>query len=436
MRAWLLIAGSVVLSGLLLAFALPPHGWSPLGWVVYVPLLMAVKKRGFAVGFTAALLSTLFAAWVDAQGFLLPRGTEDATSDWIYAGFLLFGLVAAFITGLFAGSERFQMHPYRCAAFAVFFEGMLLFYLPAHLALTQSRSTVLLYVASWVGIWGVSYLLWYVNFWIARDGWRRAWILIPAMLSSSSWLPAEKGTLPIAMIQSQSYELAALNKRATEMGAEVAVWPELAATSDVDKIAEAPNQCAFVTSREEPGELKPFNVAHVFSELGESIGYKKRKPFAGESQTHASGDRAIAVPYRGINYGLIICFDSCFPRVVRDTARLRDVQVILIPTLDPNTTSGVAQSIHAAYTPFRAAEFGVPMVRTDASGYSMAVDSRGRVIAELENDQDAIRIANVKPGKRWTLVTLWDDWFMFACMGIIVVTWMPLKRRKAQEVKE
>ncbi|MEA2553377.1 MAG: apolipoprotein N-acyltransferase [Fimbriimonadaceae bacterium] len=436
---WML--GGVAVSGALLAFSLPPHRLSPLAWFAFVPVMLAVRGLGFAVGFACALSTCFLAAWLDAQGVLLRPGVLDGSPGWIYTGFALFGLVAAIAIGMWAASEKLRSRPWAIAAWAVLFEAALLVYLPAHMALSQSRSELMLGLASWTGIWGVSYLVWLANFGLAKlilEHRRRVAFALAAVCAGASLisLPAERGPLRIAFLQTRSTdpdELKALNARAGEMGARLVVWPELSGSvaviqgrvDDLVSLAKLPGQPALVTSYEDAYEPLPHNVAQVFSASGGSPIYLKRKLFAGEVNMHSAGANAAAAQLAGTTYGLNICFDSCFPNVMRDTAALPDVGVILLPTLDPDTPYGVMQAIHAAYTPFRAAEIGLPIVRADITGHSMAFDARGRVLAEVGTEPDAIAIADIRPGKRWTFASILGDWFLLICGALALLGLRP-----------
>ena len=448
MRRYAVLLCSVLASGLLFALSLPPHGWSFFGWIAFVPVLLAVADFGFAFGLISGIFICLFAAWLDAHGFLLRGDVADGSPEWIYAGFLLFGLIAGFSIRMWVASPRLKGKPWALAACAVLFEALLLLYLPAHMALTQNRSTALLYLASWTGIWGVSYLVWLANFGLAQlllAGMRRKAVLcyLGCCLLSLSWLPAEHGDLRIAMIQTRSTdkdELTAMNEGAGAEGASLAVWPELSGmvmatqgkVDDLMKVARAPGQPAFMTTYEDPADPLPYNVARIFTADGPSVIYRKRKPFAGEAQQHAAGNAPVEAAAGETTYGLNICFDSCFPNVMRDTARLPNVSVVLLPTLDPVTSYGVSQSLHAAYTPFRAAELGLPIVRADASAHSMAVDANGRVLADLGTVQDEVLTVGIKPGKHWTFVTWAGDWFLVVCGALAVLGFRKKRRSEAQ----
>jgi apolipoprotein N-acyltransferase len=244
--------------------------------------------------------------------------------------------------------------------------------------------------------------------------------------------------LRIGVVQTESHngeELAALNAEATEEGADIVVWPELSGQtmaridiSQLSEIASRDGQAPFATTFNEAGERLPYNVASVFSRDGESLRYRKRKPFAGEVNIHAAGTDAVAVEIDGVRYGLNICFDSCFPAVMLDTASL-GVDAILLPTLDPIAPYGTIQAMHSAYTPFRAAELGVPIARADITAYSMVVDGRGVIVAEAGSGTTEVDVGTVEVGERWTLYKQWGDWFLYLC-GVIAVAGVLVDRRK------
>lgn len=116
--------------------------------------------------------------------------------------------------------------------------------------------------------------------------------------------------------------------------------------------------------------------------------------------------------------GLNVCFDSCFPSIIRETAQL-GTSIVALPTIDPPSTHNFIAAIHAAYTPFRAAESGVAIVRADGYAHSMVCDSRGMITGEL-GPGDGILIADTAVGPRWTVSKLLGDWFLWACASLLI----------------
>lgn len=432
--AWLILG--VATSGMLLAASMPPIGLSFLAWVALVPMLVATHRMSWAVHFLAGIGVALVAASLLARGFMLPNTAIDSSAGWIYLGYCLFGLVIAAVMTVRSASTRVADRPWAMAAWATLLEIPLLLVLPVHMALSQSKSTPMLELASWTGIWGVSFCVWWANCGVAhflvRKNWRLA-ALTAAICAALSLvhLPAETGAFQIAATQTSSQsldELASLNERAGEMGAKLVVWPELSAmslamrgrTTTLIELAKRPDNPAFVTTFPDDSAPKPFNTAALFSKAGESERYRKRKPFAGESQEHQAGDAPQTVQLEGYGVGLCICFDSCFPAIMREAARNGKVDFIVLPSLDPDTPYGVIQALHGAWIPFRAAEIGLPIIRSEITAWSQIVDARGRTIAEAPPGQGVVLAAGIKPGQRWTLARTAGDWFWGVCLAFVV----------------
>lgn len=434
----LVFVAAVVLTAKTMVLALPPVGWSPLGWVAFVPVLVVTRGRGLLWGFGLGLLAMVGAALLSASGWMYAPSIPEGSPSWSYAGFALFGVAGGLVCGVAAEtSRRSQWKPALVAAWAVLFEAALLLFLPAHLALTQATVPAVLHLASWTGIWGASYVLWLANLSLAdmlsRGKAREAALLYVAIGLVAGLVPfgpaSEDGAVRVAAIQTSEgslTDLRRLNAEAGAGGAELVVWPELSAlaiapggeTTDLRDLSREIGQPPFVTTFEDDATPLPHNVAALFDQGAESDRYAKRKPFGGERFKRAAGDRAVAAPVSGIVVGLNVCFDSCFPAVIRDTANLPDVGLIALPTQDPVAPFGALQAFHGAYTPFRAAESGVPIVRAECTAYSMIVDSRGRVLAQAGSGTEETIYADVVPERRWTLYRAWGDWFLWTCGAV------------------
>lgn len=425
---------AVAASAVLFLLALPPADIAPLGFFCFTPVFVAVRGKGFAWGFLAGLSVLILGALLAWSGWFYRPSLIGESPEWLFTGFALFGLVVGLVCGI-VGEIRDPARrlPWILAAWAVLFEAALLLYLPAHIALTQYRMFAAMKVASFGGIWLVSYLVWVVNLFLAdgfvrKDRWTMALCgsFLGAWFGFSAFTGHPKeGTLNVGLVQTQTMapdELESFNKEATARGAQIVVWPELLGTASAPRgdtrilreLAAQEGQVPFVTSFEDDNEPLPYNVASMFSRDGESERYRKRKLFGGERNDHARGSDPVATTVDGVTYGLNICFDSCFPSVMRDTALLEGVSVILLPTFDPIGPYGTIQAFHAAYTPFRAAELGVPIVRSDWTAYSMAVDSRGVIVAEMGSGREGVTVADVTPERRPTIYRRFGDWFLWA----------------------
>jgi apolipoprotein N-acyltransferase len=170
----------------------------------------------------------------------------------------------------------------------------------------------------------------------------------------------------------------------------------------------------------------------MYSDGKESARYEKRKLFASESKMHMPGTKAIAVPYGAGSVGLNICFDSCYPNIIRETAALDNVKVVALPTIDPDSPHYFVAAVHAAYTPFRCAENGVAMVRADGNFGSMIVNEHGQIVAELKNEQKSLT-ATISGKRAWTVYRVLGDWFWYLCIfGVVALPIYDLVQKRKQ----
>lgn len=449
-------AGALV-SGALLTAAMPPADLGLLSWFCMAPLLIGVRGSGFVVGSLAALWAALFAAWLSVTGVFYPGVARlDDTAAWHYVGFFLFSLSMVVVAGTWADMKTVSRWVWLwLPAIAVAAEATLLVYLPAHLGLAHYRSPFLLKVASITGIWGVSYLVWAANVRVAlafADGRLPKsskslaargmdLSLLAIILASMVWRfpppvyealgEGKQGQMLVAAIQTLSHEpeqLDRLHRQAAALAPEYVVWPELSASGwvvggDVGELQKVSEQgAAFVTSypRLEGGSL-PYNVSSLFIE-GKALGnYRKRKLFGGERSMHLPGSKPTSARYGKGDLGLLVCFDSCFPYIVRETANLPGVNSISLPSMGPESPFGVMQAMHGAFTPFRAAENGVAIARGESSAFAQIIDGDGRIVAEAPAAFEGAIAGWVSDRPRWTFYKVAGDWFLWACVVVTLV---------------
>jgi apolipoprotein N-acyltransferase len=102
---------------------------------------------------------------------------------------------------------------------------------------------------------------------------------------------------------------------------------------------------------------------------------------------------------------------------MRETV-LAGADVIALPTLDPKSQNGFIQAAHAAYTTFRAAELGVPIVRAENTAWSMVVSSAGRISGKAPVGWEGAMARDLPRDQRVTPYRLLGDWFLWLCMGV------------------
>lgn len=441
MRGFVTCALGAIASGLLLNLALPLGEQGYLGLFALVPLMAAVRNRGFLVGFLTSLAAIFICAWLATQGTFYESRNFDESPAWIYAGCGLFGLVVSLTTGSWAESKSGY---WVIAAGATLLEALTILEIPSHLGLTQYRHPIMLQLASIGGIWFVSFLLWWLNMALAALPIRKAITMIATCLAlwfGTSWIKlGGDADARFALIQTNSDGIERFHRAVSAQSPKLVVWPELSGTAlsspdDTNQLKELSAQTApYVTSFVAAHDPLPFNAAALFRAGNESNRYLKRKPFAGEKQEHAAGTDPIAVPFaEKFAVGLNICFDSCYPSVMRDTAALPNVRLIALPTLDPPSAHYFASGLHSAYTTFRAAETGVPIIRADFLAFSMFVNSYGRIVKEVGPGEWTVT-ANLHPENRFTLQKAAGDWWLVFCV-LAVLNAIVAKSRSRQKTR-
>ena len=150
------------LTGLLFAFSLPPYDQEWLGWFAFAPLLLAAPGRrpleAVGLGLVAgAVCGAAQAGWHH----------DTARLFWAYIPFLWLAFLLGFVAAA-AATVPAAWNPTRRVLFltcaGVSGEWLTSFLpLPLNIALCQYRALPLIQIASVTGIWGVSFLLWWVN---------------------------------------------------------------------------------------------------------------------------------------------------------------------------------------------------------------------------------------------------------------------------------
>lgn len=435
----------------LLVLAFPPRTFGWLVLVAIVPLLLAVHQTRLSIGLFAGLFAMLGMGVIYEFGWFWPPILDTPLPRAALAACGTFGIALALPIAIAATGTWTLKRACCVVAAGVCGEGMLLLLLPGHLALALSREPIALGVASLGGIWAVSLLIWWVNVsvaaWLATRQHRfaiAALAVVPVALAA--WGASANRTSPetirVAAIQESRaqnlHDWRQLHLAASEPidGArpDMVVWPELSATAVARSgrtarlvdLARTPGAAPFIAGFLDDARPLSHNTAAVFSSAGESARYFKRHPFAEERGNHAPGDTPLTVELAGVRYGLSICFDSCFPATMRATAREPVPggalpQIILLPNLDPPDHTGFIQAVHAAFTPFRAAEIGLPIVRADTTSRSMIVGPTGRVLAEAGEGTAETIHATVPLGiGRPTFAMRVGDGVLYGCAMVLL----------------
>lgn len=95
----------------------------------------------------------------------------------------------------------------------------------------------------------------------------------------------------------------------------------------------------------------------------------------------SAGDRTTALPAGSMTVGPLICFEELFPDLgYRQWAN--GAQLLAVISMDDWFVGTPALEELRDSCVFRAVETGLPLVRSATTGYSLAVDPRGRILAQ------------------------------------------------------
>lgn len=121
------------------------------------------------------------------------------------------------------------------------------------------------------------------------------------------------------------------------------------------------------------------------------------------------------------NLGNIICFESIYPHLTRQSVR-DGAELMIETTNDSWLEDSPAMYQHLAHGVFRSVENGRYLVRSANSGVSATIDSRGNIIKTLDINQRGTITDTVYMISEQTLYTKLGD-FLFPLLGLTVIIW-------------
>ncbi len=454
-----------LLTGLLFAFSLPPWNWEWLGWVAFAPLLLAAPGRrpleAMGLGIIAgAACGAVQAGW----------SADTTRLFWAYIPFFwltfLFGLVAvaaASVPTAWTPTARVLF----LASVGISGEWLTSFLpLPLNIGLSQYKFLPLIQICSITGIWGVSFLLWWVNAALAELLLRRkslplgigagltAFALLFGFGSLAQTPAANSPRLTVAAIQDlnreETGELApaggevdrtAMTKEAAARGATLIVWSEESlggefdpgSPSDETRTLARTLNTALVVGYSDDTKPKPFNCAAYLDASGDALSpvHHKIHLYLFERETNKAGHAATTVSTPQGRMGLEVCFDSCYTGTTREEAR-QGARLIALPNYDPPTPGGVLHRLHGTMLPFRAVENHLPFVRADSNGLSQIVGANGRIVGQSALFVPDVLVRTVTLGDgRGTVFTRWGDWLADGCLGVVALgVWLKKEQKR------
>jgi len=291
-----------LLTGVLFALSLPPFEWEWLGWAAFVPLLWAAPGRRPLEAVGMGILAGAICGVVQAGWY-----HDTSRLFWAYIPFLWLSFLFA-VVALAAAVVPAQWKPARrvlfVASVGVGGEWLTSFLpLPLNIALCQYKNLPLIQIAEWTGIWGVSFLLWWVNAALADYALRRRFIpvglglgLVGLVLAYEGLLlvqtPADLPRITVAAIQDLTREETGdlapattgvdrvhMTSQAVKQGAKLVVWSEesLGAEFTPDSPKDETRELArhlhtpLVVGYSDDTRPKPFNCAAYIGSDGDVL---------------------------------------------------------------------------------------------------------------------------------------------------------------------
>jgi apolipoprotein N-acyltransferase len=471
-------------AGLLLFAANPPLDLGPVAFVALIPLLWAVgesatARRGALVGFAFGLVYYgLLLHWLMPFGLIawLPLVIAQAA----YAG--VFGLVAPSlmnprrpVLSALAAAALWTATDWARGAWPLggFTWGSL--------AYTQHGNRPLLPLATATGMWGIGFVVLFVNalaVWALRRMGERAKQAL-ALLAVAAVAVAAPGLIPIpgadgpaldvAVVQG-NVPLALASDRLLQTGAvaashialhrtlaanppDLAVWPENALPEDPAAdpalgraVSAAVAQVGSPTligalARAPADRYSPFrffNQVLLYAGDGRIVGrysklhlvpggeYVPWPTLFGWTNRYRRGN-AVLAPGRdirlfrvnGVTVGTPICFENVFPDLFRRFVA-KGAGVVVLTTNDSSFLFSEASREHVIISQLRAVETGRWVVHAAVSGQSAVIDPSGVVRARTSLFERTILRRDVPSSSARTLYVRFGDWFPWAC-GIAVL---------------
>ncbi len=248
-----------------------------------------------------------------------------------------------------------------------------------------------------------------------------------------------------------------LASKAAREGAKVMLWPEsvihYTLESDEDmqnyfrEIARKTGAIQIVgafSSQMEEDERKLYNSLHIIypnGEIGETVYHKRRPVPFGEylpwptlfstlipaltqiNMLSRDVDTGEDTHLFDTNYGKmggLICFDSIYPALARKSVK-DGAELLLLATNDTWFDGSFGKKLHASHAVLRAVENRRALARTGNTGYSVIIDSYGRITAAVTPDESGYTVGTITMSKDETLYTKTGDLPVFTAALFLVL---------------
>lgn len=350
------------------------------------------------------------------------------------------------------------------------------------LPLGQSSYLVGLQTASWFGSYFVTFLLVLTGGLLALIVWERAWLRTAAIsvvgillfqygAGAAIYLGMQDEGEPISVAAVQgnisSHEkwdsgtgaytkevYATLTAEAAKNGATIVVWPETvlpytmreggAHWKYASSLAKEHNVTilvgAFCEAEETTSDYNALFCFYPDGSVSDEIYWKRRPVPFGEYvpmqplietlvpamaelvlsvNDVAPGTEAVVIPTDQATLGALICFDSIYDSLSRESV-LAGAQVLCLATNDSWFTDSAALSMHNAQAQLRAIETGRYLIRSANTGISTILSPRGEILDSCDPLVEGVAEGEVYARDALTLYTRMGNLFVLLCTCALV----------------
>jgi apolipoprotein N-acyltransferase len=279
-------------------------------------------------------------------------------------------------------------------------------------------------------------------------------ILVVTLLADvTRYEPTETGRLRVAMLQGDDQELSLSEQQQQLLTADhlaladqlqgpydLIIFPEGALDTDPDldpslrakltAIAEQHGSSILVNARTPAGHGKDYNSNLMYGPngkregiyskqhlvpFGEYVPWRDALGFIGELRQvpydFEAGDKTVVFRAGGHKIGSVICFESGFGPLVRDSVR-KGAEMIVVSTNNRSYHRSGNSEQHLANSQMRAAETARPVLQASVSGISAVIDPDGTVHDTTNLFEKAIVRSTIRTTTGETPYVRFGDWIV------------------------
>ena len=482
-RARRLVVAAV--AGFAMHLAFPRPGWDLLGWAALAPVLAlaataGTPRRAFLEGWVAGLAFYLpLLRWLTHTMTTFSQMTMPVAVLVLLA---LAGYLALFWGGVAwglawlrgrLGAGALWLAPALWVAGELGRTYLLGGFPWGLLGYVPSRRLLVIQIAAWTGVYGVSALLVLVNTalaWAAVERrWRAAGLSLAGAAVAGALLvghahlaPVDAPTLPVAVVQgnipqavkwdagfkAETLRIYGELTRAVAPGSRLVVWPEAAVPAyvrfepgalrwltDLAAGVRVPLLVGVPDAETDGRRVRYLNSAFLVESAGVRARYDKMHlvPFgeyvplkrllffveaiAAEIGDFTPGRQVTILPLEGAPFGTVICYEVIFPGLFRRfVAEGASFMTNITNDAWFGDSGGPLQ--HLAMVPLRAVENRIAIVRAANTGVSAFVLPSGAIQSTLPLGVRGTLRAEVPVRRGYTFYARFGDVFAYACAAI------------------